>query len=115
MPRIGKGPRRGPLLHPQDPLAWAQLGQAEELQGQRLRSLRAQAESRAALGDITGAIDRLRAAQALVRSGAVNDFIEASVIDARLRQLQAMHRQLAADMRGKFAPLAHGHGHAQAD
>ena len=98
--------------HAQDPLAWGLLGQLEELQGQRLRSLRAQAEARAALGDITGAIDRLRAAQALVRSGAVNDFIEASVIDSRLRQLMAVHRQLAAELRGKFAPLAQGHPHA---
>ena len=58
------------------------------------------------LGDINGAVERLRAAQALVRSGAANDFIEASVIDARLRQLEGMRRQLAADMRGKLAVQA---------
>ncbi|MBN8494253.1 MAG: hypothetical protein J0M00_22790, partial [Burkholderiales bacterium] len=61
----------------------------------------AQAEVRAALGDLTGAVDRLRAAQALVRSGAANDFIEASVIDARLRQLEAQRRELAAELRGR--------------
>jgi beta-barrel assembly-enhancing protease len=92
--------------HPNDPLAWGLLGQAEEALGQRLRAMRAQAEARAALGDIGGAIDRLRAAQALVRSGAVNDFIEASVIDARLRQLEAARRQLAAELRGKLAGLS---------
>ena len=63
--------------------------------------VRAQAEARAALGDINGAIDRLRAAQSLVRSGAANDFIEASVIDARLRQLAALRRELTAELRGK--------------
>jgi predicted Zn-dependent protease len=88
-------------LHPADPLAWSMLAQGEEVLGQRLRAMRAQAESRAALGDIGGAIDRLRAAQALVRSGAANDFIEASVIDARLRQLEALRREIAAEMRGK--------------
>ncbi len=90
-------------IHASDPLAWGLLAQAEEVQGQRLRAMRAQAEARAALGDLNGAVDRLRAAQALVRSGAANDFIEASVIDARLRQLEGMRRQLAADMRGKLA------------
>lgn len=88
-------------LHPTDPLAWGLLGQGEEALGQRLRAMRAQAEVRAALGDLTGAVDRLRAAQALVRSGAANDFIEASVIDARLRQLEAQRRELAAELRGR--------------
>jgi predicted Zn-dependent protease len=92
--------------HPNDALAWGLLGQAEELQGQRLRAVRAQAEARAAVGDIGGAIDRLRAGQALVRSGAANDYIEASVIDARLRQLEAQRRQLMAELRGRPAPLA---------
>ena len=54
----------------------------------------------AALGDIGGAVDRLRAAQTLARSGTANDFIEASVIDARLRQLQAQQREIAAELRG---------------
>jgi predicted Zn-dependent protease len=88
-------------LHPSDALAWSLLAQGEEALEQRLRAMRAQAESRAALGDLGGAIDRLRAAQALVRSGEANDFIEASVIDARLRQLEAQRRELAAELRGR--------------
>ena len=91
-------------LHPSDPLAWSMLSQGAEALGQRLRSLRAEAEARAALGDIGGAIDRLRAAQQLVRSGAVNDFIEASVVDARLRQLEAQRREIMAQMRGRQGP-----------
>ena len=44
--------------------------------------------------------DRLRAGQRLVRAGNAADFIEASVIDARLRELDAQRRELAAEMRG---------------
>jgi predicted Zn-dependent protease len=94
-------------LRRDDALAWELLGQCDGERGQRLRSLRAQAEARAALGDIAGAIDRLRAAQALVRAGGSQDHIEASVIDARLRELMALQRELTAAMRGRSgAPLA---------
>ena len=86
---------------PHDALAWTMLAQGEEALGQRLRAMRAQAEARAALGDLNGAIDRLRAAQVLVRSGGANDFIESSVIDARLRQLEAQRREITAELRGK--------------
>ena len=86
--------------HPRDALAWGLLGQTEQALAQPLRALRAQAEARAAVGDIGGAVDRLRAAQALARSGTANDFIEASVIDARLHQLQAQQREIAAELRG---------------
>jgi predicted Zn-dependent protease len=92
-------------MHPRDPLVWNMLAQGEEALGQRLRAMRAQAEARAALGDISGAIDRLRAAQTVARTGGANDFIEASVIDARLRQLEAMRREITAEMRGKSGPL----------
>jgi predicted Zn-dependent protease len=92
-------------MHPRDPLAWNMLAQGEETLGQRLRALRAQAEARAALGDLGGAVDRLRTAQTLARTGAANDFIEASVIDARLRQIEAQRREIAAEMRGKSGPL----------
>jgi predicted Zn-dependent protease len=92
-------------LHPRDPLAWNMLAQGEEALGHRLRAMRAQAEARAALGDISGAIDRLRAAQTVARTGGANDFIDASVIDARLRQLEAQRREIMAEMRGKSGPL----------
>jgi hypothetical protein len=45
-------------------------------------------------------MDRLRAGQRLARSGTAMDFIEASVIDSRLRDVQAQFRALAADERG---------------
>jgi hypothetical protein len=66
-----------------------------------LRSLRAEAESQAALGNLPGAIDRLRAGQQFARKGGAGttDFIEASVIDARLRELLAQRRTLMAEQR----------------
>lgn len=87
--------------HRQDAGAWSALAQCADKLGQRLRAVRAQAESHAAIGDLPGAIDRLRAGQRLARSGgAPQDFIESSVIDARLRELEAQRRQLMAELRG---------------
>ena len=87
--------------HRQDAAAWSALSLCADRLGQKLRSVRAQAESHAAIGDLPGAIDRLRAGQRLARSGgAQQDFIESSVIDARLRELEAQRRQLMADLRG---------------
>jgi predicted Zn-dependent protease len=84
-----------------DATAWAALGQLWERLGQPLRALRAQAEAHAAVGDLGGAIDRLRAGQRLAREGgAPADHIEVSVIDARVRDLTAQRRALAADATG---------------
>ncbi|HVO05222.1 MAG TPA: M48 family metalloprotease [Burkholderiaceae bacterium] len=87
--------------HRVDALAWSELSSCAERQGQTLRAVRAQAEARAALGDWAGAIDRLHAGQRLARSGGAQDFIEASVIDARLREIEAQRRALMDDTRGK--------------
>ena len=82
--------------------AWALLAQCADALGLRLRSLRAEAEARAALGDIGGAMDRLRAAQRQARSStAAPDFIEASIIDSRLRDLNALRRAQLAEARGE--------------
>ena len=87
--------------HKRDVSAWVMLSSTAEAIGLRLRSLRANAEARAAEGDLGGAIDRLRAAQQAARGNAgALDFIEASIIDSRLRELQGQRRQLALDARG---------------
>ena len=94
---------------PQDAAAWELLAGTSEALGLRLRSMRAGAEARAVVGDLSGAIDRLRAAQAVARTPAGQDFIEASVIDARLRQLMAQRRQMALEARGgRAGPPAPG-------
>jgi len=62
------------------------------------------------VGDLPGAIDRLRAAQSAARTMAGQDFIEASVVDARLRQLMAQRRQMALEARGgRAGPPGSGH------
>ncbi len=91
--------------HPNDAAGWQLLAGTAEALGQKLRSMRASAESQAALGDLTGAIDRLRAAQAVARAPAAAggntqpDFIDASIIDTRLRQLLEERRQLVLEAR----------------
>jgi len=85
--------------HPQDALAWQVLGRLYAAQNQNLRALRAEAEAQAARLDYTGAMDRLRAAQDLVRSseaaGSPADHIDASIIDTRQRQIEALLKQQA--------------------
>jgi predicted Zn-dependent protease len=80
-------------LHPQDATVWSQLGRSWEQLGHGLRALRAEAESRIAVGDLTGGVDRLRAGQKLARNNPAADFIEASVIDARLREIETQARR----------------------
>jgi beta-barrel assembly-enhancing protease len=84
-------------VHPLDALAWSALAQTWTKLGQPLRAIRAEAESRYALGDLQGAVDRLRAGQRLARGGGPVDFIDASVLDSRLRAIEAQRRQIAAD------------------
>jgi predicted Zn-dependent protease len=82
-------------LHPRDTQAWELLSQAYGAQGQQLRAIRADAEARAAQLDWQGALDRLRAGQDLSRRGglAARDHIEASIIDARAREMQSLLRE----------------------
>ena len=85
-----------------DVSVWSQLAQCAGALGLRLRALRAEAEAHGAAGDITGAIDRLRAAQRQAQSsGTPPDFIEASIIDTRLRELNAVRRAQVAEARGE--------------
>ncbi len=87
--------------HRDDAQAWQALALSAERLGLTLRSLRAHAEAEAAIGNLPGAIDRLRAGQQIARRGGPGvDFIEASVIDSRLRDLMSQRRQLMAEQRG---------------
>lgn len=79
-------------LHGADSSAWLALSRAWGQMGFKLRALRAEAESRVALGDLSGAVDRLRAGQRLAKGPKTQDFIEASVIDARLRDIERQRR-----------------------
>jgi predicted Zn-dependent protease len=84
--------------HPRDAGAWQLLASAYAAQGQQLRAVRAEAEARAAQLDFTAALDRLKAAQDLVRKGAGGgDHIEASIIDTRAREMESLVREQALE------------------
>ena len=87
--------------HPRDATAWMMLSGTYAAQGQMLRSIRADAEARAAHLDYAAARDRLKAAQEMVRRGeagtAPGDHIEISIIDARLRQVESTLREQALE------------------
>ena len=101
---------------PRDAMAWLLLGNTAEALGLRLRALRAHAESRVLVGDLVGAIDRLRAGRTLVRNTpAGQDFIEASIVESRLRQLEAQRRQLAMEARGGRGGRDPGRGEPPVD
>lgn len=86
--------------HPKDAVAWQLLATAYGQQGLTLRAIRADAEGRAAQLDYGAARDRLRAAQDAVRSGrdsgtAANNYIDASIIDTRAREIDQLLREQA--------------------
>jgi predicted Zn-dependent protease len=85
--------------HPEDALAWQSLASTYTAQTQPLRALRAEAEARAAHLDYVGALDRLKAAQGqLARSTKSNaDHIDASIIDTRRRQIEALLKEQALE------------------
>jgi predicted Zn-dependent protease len=82
--------------HPKDALAWQLLAQAYGQQNQPVRAIRADAESRVAQLEYTGALDRLKAAQALMRSQPGSaDYVDGSIIDTRARQVESMVKEQA--------------------
>jgi predicted Zn-dependent protease len=86
-------------LHPKDSLAWQTLAQAWAAQGSQLRAIRAEAEAQAAHLDWQAALDRFRAAQELSRKPGLvqRDHIEASIVDARAREMASLVREQALE------------------
>ena len=80
---------------PHDAQAWSTLARLLALQGQALPSLRAEGEAQMARLDWPGAVDRFRAAQDWAKTNPLQpgDHIEASIVDTRLRQVQALLRE----------------------
>jgi predicted Zn-dependent protease len=91
------------MAHPRDFNAWRSLGQAYEVQGRAIAAIRAQAQADGLQQDWSAALARLRAAQDLVRKGQWGsqgpDFIEASIVDTRAREIVQMMREQAAQQR----------------
>lgn len=82
--------------HPKDATAWQMLAIAYGKQNQNVRAIRADAEAHVAQLDFGGALDRLRAAQSMMRSNPASaDFMEGSIIDTRARQLDLLVKDQA--------------------
>lgn len=80
--------------HPKDASAWRLLAVAYGYQNLTARAIRADAEAQVAQLDYPAALDRLRAAQAMLRNNpASGDFIDASIIDTRARQVDALVKE----------------------
>jgi predicted Zn-dependent protease len=82
---------------PLDAPAWQLLSAAQAAQGHTLRAVRSEAEAYAARLDLLAALNRLRAAQELVRKSAGVDHIEASIIDTRAREIELLMREQALE------------------
>ena len=83
------------VLHPRDALAWQTLARAQTALGYRVRALRSEAEASVAIFDDPGALDRLKAAQALPADVRRSDPIEVAIVDARRREVEQRLRELA--------------------
>jgi predicted Zn-dependent protease len=82
--------------HPKDAMAWQLLAVAYGNQNQNVRAIRADAESRAAQLDYPAALDRFKAAQALMRSNPASaDYVEGSILDTRTRQTESLIKEQA--------------------
>ncbi|MDW5441073.1 M48 family metalloprotease [Polaromonas sp. SM01] len=89
--------------HPKDAMAWQLLATAYGKEGQTLRAIRADAESRVAQLDYGAARDRFKAAQDWLRSNRDNSgagsHIDASIIDTRAREIDQLLREQALQER----------------
>lgn len=87
-----------------DAQAWQLLSSVYAVQGQLLRSIRAEAEAQVARLDYAAALDRFRAAQELMRKNEAagagsngQDHIESSIIDTRKRQVELLLKEQSLD------------------
>jgi predicted Zn-dependent protease len=97
-PQAAAGPLQSWVVgHPRDALAWQTLSRVQAATGQRLRSVRSEAEARAAVMDFEGAAARFRAAQALPAADRQADAMELAIVDVRRREVEAQLKALARE------------------
>ncbi|MFZ9254995.1 MAG: M48 family metalloprotease [Hylemonella sp.] len=83
--------------HPRDALAWQLIAAAYLAQGRAVAAVRAEAEAFAVHQDYEAARNRLRAAQDMARKAGGGDYIEMSIVDTRLRQVETRLREQALE------------------
>ena len=85
------------VVNPKDAQAWLTLSRLQAAQGQRLRSVRSEAEARAAQFDFAGAADRFKAAQSLPAAERSADAMELAIVDVRRREVEELLRESARE------------------
>jgi len=84
--------------HPRDAQAWQLLAAANAAMGRPVAAVRAEAEVNVAQLDYAAALTRFKAAQDMARkSKLASDHIEASIVDTRARQMEALLREQAQE------------------
>ena len=84
--------------HADDATMWQQLASARAAQNRTVAAVRAEAEASIAQLDYAGGLSRLKAAQDIARGRAQPaDYMEASIVDVRLRQVQQLLREQALE------------------
>jgi beta-barrel assembly-enhancing protease len=95
LPAVASRLQQWLVVHPKDARAWQTLSRTQAALGQRLRSVRSDAEAHAAQLDYAGAADRFRAAQTLPVADRSADAMELAIIDVRRREVEALLRESA--------------------
>ena len=86
------------VAHPRDAQGWQLLANAYAMQGRTVSAIRAEAEGNVAHLDYPAAWARLRSAQDVIRKAPAGvDHIEASIVDTRARQVEALAREQALE------------------
>ncbi len=88
-------------LYPRDALVWQTLATLHTALQQPVQAARSEAEARVALLDLQGALDRFRSAQRIAQQYRDTDHVEMSILDARVRQVEA---QLNEQWREEYGP-----------
>lgn len=87
------------VQHPRDAQAWQLLSRARSQQGQTLHAVRADAEAHVAQRDYAGALERLKAAQALPPAVRNADPIELAIVDSRRRDVELLLKEQMREAR----------------
>jgi predicted Zn-dependent protease len=88
------------VVHPRDALAWETLARVYHSQGQTLRAIRAEAESRVAHLDYAGALERYRGAQAQPVAVRNADPMTMAIVDSRRRDVERLLREFEKEEPG---------------
>ena len=83
--------------HPNDAGAWQLMALAQNAAGRKVASIRAEAEVSRVQLNYADALVRLQTAQELARSSGQDEYIETSIVDTRIKQMQQLLKEQALE------------------